>query len=96
MLSPQVVARVPFIIHANNKDYMVSDHAAKRMRERFISEELIIETLENGTVFTQAHGIDLYEHEIYDIYLEAMIIVRVAVDEENRVIVSVIDDTDLD
>lgn len=83
-----------FIIRANNKDYTVGDHAARRMIERFIPEEMVVETLENGTMTEQPHGTDLYECEIYDTTLEAVVIVRVVVDEETKIIVSVIDDTE--
>ena len=83
-----------YIIRANNKNYTVSVHAAKRMVQRFIPEEMVIETLENGTIMEQAHGTDLYEHSIFDPTLEDMIIVRVIVDETTRTIVSVIDDNE--
>jgi uncharacterized protein DUF4258 len=82
-----------FILRANNKDYTVSDHAARRMLERFISEEIVIETLENGALIEQEQGNDAYEHQIYDETLEDIIIVRVVVDEENGQIVTVIDFT---
>ena len=85
-----------YIIHANNKAYTVSPHAAMRMVQRFIPEEMIIEALENGTVTEQAHGSDLYERQIYDDALEAVIVVRVVVDEETGTIVTVIDDTEED
>jgi len=85
-----------YIIHANNKAYTVSPHAAMRMVQRFIVEEMIIETLQNGTVIEQAQGNDLYEHQIYDDTLEAFIVVHVVVDEETRTIVTVIDDTEED
>jgi len=87
---------VAFLIRANNKDYTVGDHAARRMRERFILEEMVISTLENGAMTEQSHGTDLYEHQVYDEILEAIVIVRVVVDESNRIIVSVIDETDVD
>jgi hypothetical protein len=64
-----------------------------RMVQRFIPEEMVIETLKNGTVTEQVQGTDLYEHQIYDDTLEAIIIVRVVVDEESRTIVTVIDNT---
>ncbi|MBC8170067.1 MAG: DUF4258 domain-containing protein [Anaerolineae bacterium] len=82
-----------FIIRANHKDYTVTYHAAQRMLERYISEEMIIDTLENGELIEQAHGIDLYKLPIYEDILEAMVIVRIAVEETSRTIVSVIDDT---
>jgi hypothetical protein len=83
-----------YTIRANNKDYTVSDHAARRMRERYIPEEMVVEALENGVWVAQPHHTDLYEHEIYDDILDTMIIVRVVVDEKTRTIVSVIDDTE--
>jgi hypothetical protein len=82
-----------FIIRANNKDYIVSSHAAERMMQRFITEEMVIQTLENGTLTQQARGTDLYEHQIFDETLEEYVIVRVAVDEEAHLIVTVIDHT---
>jgi hypothetical protein len=85
-----------YIIHANNKAYTVSPHAATRMVQRFIAEAMVIETLENGTVTEQAQGSDLYEHQLYDDILEAFIVVRIVVDEETRTIVTVIDDTEED
>lgn len=85
-----------FIIRANNKDYLVSDHAAQRMLQRFITEEMIVETLENGTLIEQSQGTDLYEHQIYDDILESVIIVLVIVDEIAQIIVTVIDDTGYD
>jgi len=63
------------------------------MLERFISDELVIKTLENGHITEQPHGRDLYEHQIYDQILEIMVIVQVVVEEDVRIIVSVIDDT---
>lgn len=82
-----------YTIYANNKAYTVIDHAARRMLERFISEEMIIETLERGALIEQPHGTDLYEHQIYDEYAEDIRIIRVAVDEVTKEIKSVIDDS---
>lgn len=78
-----------FPLIANRKTYTVSDHAAERMIQRFISEPMIVETLEHGAVIEQEHGIDLYEHQIDD--GDEWLIIQVAVDEEKRVIVTVID-----
>ncbi|MDX2139256.1 MAG: DUF4258 domain-containing protein [Chloroflexota bacterium] len=80
-----------YIIHANNKDYIVTYHAAKRMFQRFIDEQLVIETLEQGDLIEQSHGTDLYEYAI-DIG-DKVLILQVTVDEQERTIVSVIDDT---
>ena len=55
-----------FIIRANNKDYEVSLHAANRMMQRGISEEMVVATLEYGEFYQQAHGTDLYEYQLYD------------------------------
>ena len=83
-----------FSIHVNKRNYTVSDHAAQRMLERFIPEELVIATLANGTITKQPHGTDQYEHQIYDEILEGIVIVRVIVNEKTRTIISVIDSTE--
>lgn len=82
-----------FIIRANNKDYTVGDHAARRMRERYISEEMVIETLERGDVMQQPYGVDLYEYTFFFEETSETIIIQVAVIEGERFIKSVIDDT---
>lgn len=63
------------------------------MLERGIPEEWVVETLQNGSVRTQSHGRDRYEHQIYDDIIEAMILVTVVVDEADRIIITVIDET---
>jgi hypothetical protein len=83
-----------YIIRANNKTYTVSPHAAMRMLQRYISEEMLVEALENGAIIEQEHGIDVYETRLFDEVLEQTVIVQVAVDEETETIVSVIDDTE--
>jgi hypothetical protein len=83
-----------FTIRANNKEYVVGDHAARRMRERFITEDMIIKALENGTIHLQPHGVDLYEYEYFFEETGEYIVVQVAVLEENQFIKSVIDVTD--
>ena len=83
-----------FIIYANNKAYTVSEHAVRRMVERDIPELWVVETLEEGAVSTQGHGIDLYEHQIEDAMYNQIIIVQVVVNEGQRIIISVIDDTE--
>lgn len=80
-----------FPLKANRKTYTVSDHAAERMVQRLITETMIIETLEQGAFVEQAHGIDLYEHQIDD--GDEWLIIQAAVDEENQVIVTIIDET---
>jgi Domain of unknown function (DUF4258) len=85
--------QMAFIIRANNKDYVVGDHAARRMRERFISEEMVIETLQRGDMTQQPHGVDLYEYTLFFEETQETVIIQVAVIEEKRFIKSVIDDT---
>jgi len=82
-----------FIILANQKNYTVTDHAALRMMQRGISEQMIINVLEHGSVTTQPHENDLYEHQIYVEEWGEMLIIQVVVDEDNREIRTVIDDT---
>jgi hypothetical protein len=89
----KLITTMPYVLRANGKDYEVTAHAARRMVQRAIPEAMVIETVEQGTVTEQPHGTDLYEHQIYDTTLDEMVIVRVVVDEENRRIISVIDDT---
>ena len=81
-------------ITANNKEYTVSYHAAQRMLQRFISEEMMIITLEHGTLIEQTHGIDLYEYEYNDD--SEIRVIRVTVDEDARVIVTVIEESQTD
>lgn len=81
-----------YTIRANHKIYEVSAHAAARMRERDIAEEMVIITLEEGSLYLQHHGIDRYEYEFVE--EDRVRIIQVAVDEPNRIIVSVIEDTD--
>jgi len=83
-----------FILRANQRNYVVSEHAAKRMIERFISEELIVAVLEYGTVIDQPHGRVLYEHSVDDEIIEGVIIIGVVVDETTNTIVTVIDNTE--
>jgi hypothetical protein len=85
-----------YTIHANQKDYEVTPHAANRMLERGITEEMVINTLENGEITEQEHGTDLYEYQSYDLEWDDIVIVRVVVDEEDQIIVTVIDVTDED
>ena len=61
-----------FILRANQRNYVVSEHAAKRMIERFISEELIVAVLEYGTAIDQPHGRVLYEHSVDDEIIEGV------------------------
>lgn len=83
-----------YVLRANNKDYTVSDHARHRMIERSIPEEMIIATLENGSLIEQPHGNDRYEYQLYDADLEDIILVQVIVDEASRTIVTVMDVTE--
>jgi hypothetical protein len=85
-----------YIIKASNKDYIVSPHAAARMLQRGISEELVILTLENGTITVQSHGTYLFEYSLYDDAWEEMITIQVVVDENNQIIVTVVDQTQED
>lgn len=85
-----------YIIKANNKDYVVSPHAAMRMLQRGIPESLVILTLENGTITEQSHGTDLFEYSVYDDTWEETITIQVVVDENNQIIVTVIDQTQED
>lgn len=85
---------VAYIITANNKDYLVSPHAATRMLQRGISEALVILTLENGTITEQPHGTDLFEYSVYDEMWEETITIQVVVDENNQIIVTVINPTE--
>ncbi len=82
-----------YTLRANNQTYTIGDHAARRMRERFITEEMVIAALENGTITEQAHGVDLYEYPFFFEATEETIIVQVAVLIEKCFIKSVIDDT---
>ncbi len=79
-----------YVIRANNKDYVVSTHAAARMLQRGISEAQILLTLENGTITEQPHGTDLYEYTFYDATWEETITIQVVADENNLIIVTVI------
>lgn len=81
-------------ISANNKTYVISEHAAQRMLWRNISEAWVIETLEHGDMMTQPHGTDLYEYQIENDEYNLTIIVQVVVNESRLLIVSVIDDTE--
>lgn len=85
---------MPFVIHANHKDYIVGDHASRRMRERYIIEEMVISTLERGDVTEQSHGVDLYELQWFSEETQEILIIQVAVIERNRFIKSIIDDTE--
>jgi hypothetical protein len=78
-------------IVANNKTYEITDHAAERMMIRELSQAMIIETLEVGDLIHQRNGRDRYELQ-FDAG-EKFIIIQVIVDEPNRCIVTVIDDT---
>jgi hypothetical protein len=79
-------------IRANHKTYEVSEHAADRMRERDIAEDMVIITLEEGSLYLQHHRIDRYEYEFVE--EDRVRIIQVAVNEPNRIIVSVIEDTE--
>ena len=72
----------------------MSPHAANRMLMRGITEEMVIETLENGTVNSEAHGPDKYEHQLFVEDWSVYVIVQVVVNEEKLLIVTVIDDTE--
>ncbi|HEX2619703.1 MAG TPA: DUF4258 domain-containing protein [Phototrophicaceae bacterium] len=82
-----------FVIHASHKAYTVSYHAARRMMQRYISEDMVIATLENGALNHQPQGLDVYRYLIDDDLLETTVMVRVVVNESTRMIVSVIDET---
>lgn len=82
-----------YVIRANNKDYVVSEHAQQRMLWRGITEIWVIKTLEQGTITSQPHNIDLYECQILDEEYDQLLIVQVVVNEDQLIIVSVIDDT---
>lgn len=79
-----------YMIKASNKEYLITQHAASRMLQRGISEAWVILTLENGTITEQPHGTDMFEYSIYDDRWAETIIIQVVVDENNRIIVTVI------
>lgn len=76
-------------ITANDKIYVVHPHAINRMRRRGISEEMVIETMEVGSSWQQLNGRDVYEKEFYDEDVGEAYFVRVVVEEEMLLIVSV-------
>jgi hypothetical protein len=86
---------MPFEIWVNRKRYTVGAHAAKRMIQRAISEEMVIRTLEEGAINTLYHS-DHYEHAFYDDTLQETVVLRVVVDEQRRFIRTVIDLSDED
>ncbi|MDX1993610.1 MAG: DUF4258 domain-containing protein [bacterium] len=83
-----------FTIVANNKTYTIIDHAALRMLERDITEQMVIDVLENGMLTTQPHGRDVYEAEIVHPDLGETLVVQVVIDEAKRIILTVIDITE--
>jgi hypothetical protein len=86
---------MPFDLWINRKRYTVGAHAAKRMMQRAISEDMIIRTMEEGSINELYHS-DLYEHAFYDEALGEMFVIRVVVDEQRRFIRTVIDLSDQD
>lgn len=82
-----------YTIRANNTDYEVRQHAADNMRQRFISEEMVIKTLEKGELTEQAHGHDLYEFQYFDEDFQSVVIIQVVVNPAEKAIITVIDDT---
>jgi hypothetical protein len=76
-------------ITANNKTYIVHPHAINRMRRRGISEEMVVETMETGGNWQQENGRDVYEKEFYDEGVGEAYFVRVVVEEDMLLIVSV-------
>ena len=83
-----------YTITANNKTYIVLEHAARRMLQRDIKEEWVVETLENGDVTEQPNGRDSYELQKWIEDYQEWIIIQVIVNEDRLIIVSVIDDTE--
>lgn len=81
-------------IFANQTDYWVTSHAARRMLQRGITDEMVIDVLENGEMTSQPHGTDLYGKEVYDELSEEWLFIEVVVDEMNHIIVTVIDNSD--
>lgn len=81
---------MPFDLWINRKRYTVGAHAAKRMIQRAISEEMIIRTMEEGSINELYHS-DHYEHAFFDETLNETIVIRVVVDERQRFIRTVID-----
>ncbi len=80
-----------FTLQVHRKTYLVGDHAARRMIECGISEDMIVRTLEDGLIIDQNHHSDLYEHTFYDDLLQDTFTIRVVVDEVQRLIMTVID-----
>ena len=85
--------RMTHIIRAHNIDYIVRIHALDNMRERYISDELVIRTLEEGELIDQAHGNDMYELQYFDNDFQEIVVIRVVVNERQWAIITVIDDT---
>jgi Domain of unknown function (DUF4258) len=80
-----------FVIHANHKSYLVGDHALKGMRQDGITEEMIIEALEQGDMIEQAHGSWKYERQVET--GDHFVIVVVITTEEDNFIKTVYDDS---
>jgi hypothetical protein len=83
---------VVYELTANNKRYTIIEHAAERMLQRGITDEMVIDTMENGDVITQPNGRDRYEKEI-DLPDGSYMIVQVIVEENEKEIITIIDYT---
>jgi hypothetical protein len=79
-----------YTIKALGRTFIVSPHTDNRMLVRAITEVMLIEVLEDGSIEDQPHGRTKYEKEI-----EGRII-GVIVNEANNTIVTVIDYSDQD
>jgi hypothetical protein len=61
------------------------------MIQRGLDEEWVIDTMELGTLYQREDGRDVYEYQL-DLG-EEIVIIKIVVVEEKRLIVSIIDDT---
>jgi hypothetical protein len=81
-------------IFVKNALYEISEYALRRMIERYISEDAIVEVLDTGELVEQPHGRDYYEKQIYYAETDEWVTIRVVVNETARMIVTVHTDED--
>ena len=75
-----------YTLAVNRKTYIVTDHTALRMLERYVTDAMIVDTIEQGDWSQQENGRDRYEREV--ILDGQMALLIVIVDEQEQRIIT--------
>ena len=77
-----------FTIEFNHNLYLVTDHTAKRMQQRDVTDAMIVDTMERGDWIEQPHGREMYERDV--VIGGEVCLLQVVVDPDEMAIISVL------